>query len=333
MPGRGAAGGGLLPEHRGVKPPEFTVLIALYNKEAFIRRTLESALSQQHAAKEILIVDDGSTDGSVERIADLIGGPVRLVRQANAGPGPARNRGFAEAACEWVALLDADDLWLPDHLSTLAELVVQFPEAEVVNTAFDRVRAGELTELVPRNDMAVQGGLSNYFTKAGTNEGIWSSSVAIRKNAFAATGGFGPFWPGEDLELWARLALDRVLAASSKVTALYSYETGGLMEQESGTRFGPGEEPEHRLLSEALADPRYADKHADISSYLNRSFKLRVRQALYAADPGRARVFLGMIGAEERGGLAAYRVLSRLPAWALRAGMRGYRRIRRLRPG
>lgn len=96
------------------------VVIPLFDKAPLIHATLQSVLAQTLPPAEVIIVDDGSSDGSIDVIADLIGGPVRLVRQDNAGPGPARNRGTAEAHSEWIALIDGDDLWAPDHLATLA---------------------------------------------------------------------------------------------------------------------------------------------------------------------------------------------------------------------
>ena len=118
-----------------------SVVIPLYNKARFIRATLETALAQSHRADEIIVVDDNSTDGSVAAIEDLLGDRVRLARQANAGPGPARNRGVAEASREWIALLDADDLWQPNHLATLAEVAAQCPDAAIVAARHQRLAA------------------------------------------------------------------------------------------------------------------------------------------------------------------------------------------------
>ena len=84
-----------------------SVVIPLFNKAPFVRDMLKSVLNQTYPVAEIIIVDDSSTDGSVAAIDDLIGGPVRLIRQANAGPGVARNRGVADATSEWIAFIDA----------------------------------------------------------------------------------------------------------------------------------------------------------------------------------------------------------------------------------
>ncbi|MEM8668652.1 MAG: glycosyltransferase [Planctomycetota bacterium] len=92
-----------------------SVVIPCYNGRDFIAETLESVLSQTTAVNEILVVDDGSTDDSAS-IVESFGTPVRLLQQPNQGESVARNRGIEEASSDWIAFLDADDLWLPDKL-------------------------------------------------------------------------------------------------------------------------------------------------------------------------------------------------------------------------
>lgn len=92
-----------------------SVVIPCYNGARFLRETLESAVAQTHSPLEILVIDDGSTDDSAA-IAESFGPPVRVIRQSNQGESVARNRGIEEAKGNWVAFLDADDLWLPNKL-------------------------------------------------------------------------------------------------------------------------------------------------------------------------------------------------------------------------
>jgi glycosyltransferase involved in cell wall biosynthesis len=95
--------------------PTVSVVIPCYNGSRFLRETLASVLRQTEPVREVLVVDDGSTDGSAD-IAESFGPPVRVIRQANAGESTARNRGVEEARGDWVAFLDADDVWEPHKL-------------------------------------------------------------------------------------------------------------------------------------------------------------------------------------------------------------------------
>ncbi len=94
---------------------DITVVIPCYNGSRFIRETLESVLAQTLRPLEVLVIDDGSTDDSAA-IAESFGEPVRVIRQPNQGESVARNRGIDEARGEWIAFLDADDIWKPEKL-------------------------------------------------------------------------------------------------------------------------------------------------------------------------------------------------------------------------
>src|SRR5687767_11003972 len=91
--------------------PWFSVVVPLYNKRSFIRRAVVSVLSQSFTDFELIVVDDGSTDGSFEEIRDIADPRLRLIHQRNQGEGLARNTGMAAARGVWIAFLDADDMW------------------------------------------------------------------------------------------------------------------------------------------------------------------------------------------------------------------------------
>ena len=115
---------------------KFSIVIPLYNKASYIRQTLDSALAQHEADFEVIVVDDGSVDGSREIVAAYIENTgdsrVRLVSQANAGVAVARNHGIALARGEWVCFLDADDWLHPEYLKQMSQLVKDHPFAEAV---------------------------------------------------------------------------------------------------------------------------------------------------------------------------------------------------------
>lgn len=305
--------------------PGFSVVIPLYDKRPYIRRTLESALAQDYDRFEVIIVDDSSTDGGPESIDDLLGGKVRLLRQANAGPGPARNRGAQEACFDWIALLDADDLWRPDHLSTLADLVTAFPAADAVASGFRKVSSNAAIDDGPRQQ--VNGRLIDYFSEAAGREALWTSCVAVRRESFLALGGFGAFVPGEDIELWARLALDHRIAVTEVPTAFYVTGTGGLMERCRDARAGTfALQPIHATLAAALADPRYAPRHGVIRAYRDSLLRQSAWGALYDGNPSHARAFLAEL--DDRTGSLLPHLLALVPGAITARASRFYTRIK-----
>ena len=137
--------------------PSISVVIPCHNAAPFLRATIESILQQTRPATEVIVVDDGSTDDSAW-IAASFGPPVRVIRQENRGESAARNRGIEAATGDWVAFLDADDLWLPTKLERQAEVIRSAP-ADVVCVTCQFVLFGEgmedrRCELPPRYDSA-----------------------------------------------------------------------------------------------------------------------------------------------------------------------------------
>lgn len=119
--------------------PKISVVVPLYNKEAYIRRAVESALSQGPAVYEVIVVDDGSTDNGPAQLALLDDARLRLIRQPNGGVSSARNTGIEAATGEFVAFLDADDAWLPGFVDELLALMQAFPQAALYATSYVRV--------------------------------------------------------------------------------------------------------------------------------------------------------------------------------------------------
>ena len=110
-------------------PATISVAIPLYNKRREIARTIQSVFDQTFQQFEILVIDDGSTDGGADIVAQIGDPRVRLIRQANAGVSAARNHAISEAKTELIAFLDADDEWKPGFLAAIWDLRERFPEA------------------------------------------------------------------------------------------------------------------------------------------------------------------------------------------------------------
>lgn len=203
-----------------------SVVIPLYNKEKSIASTLRTVLNQTFSDYEIVIVNDGSTDGSVEEIEKVQDDRIRLVHQPNAGVSAARNRGIEEAKGDLIAFLDADDEWKPEYLATQYHLFQKYPECSVFACNYEfRDVSGKVTPtLIHKLPFVGEDGiLSNYFEVAScSHPPICSISIMVKKQAIQAIGGFPMgIKSGEDLLTWARLAYKYKIAFSRRICACY----------------------------------------------------------------------------------------------------------------
>lgn len=188
-----------------------SVVIPLYNKEQSIPSTLQSVLKQTYQDFEIVIVNDGSTDHSVEEVAKVTDPRIRLIHQKNAGVSAARNRGIEEAGGEYIAFLDADDEWKSDYLKIQYKLTQKYPECCVFACNYEfKDTQGKVTPTIIRKlpFKGEDGILSNYFEVSScSHPPICSISIMVKKNAIQSIGGFPiGIKSGEDLLTWARLA-------------------------------------------------------------------------------------------------------------------------------
>ena len=108
-----------------------SVVIPLYNKEASIAQSLKSVLSQEYDDYEVVIVDDGSTDGSVAVVEAINDPRIRLIKQENGGPSKARNTGVKNAKGEWILFLDADDEMLPGALEFFSKKIQKYTDVDM----------------------------------------------------------------------------------------------------------------------------------------------------------------------------------------------------------
>ena len=191
---------------------KISVVIPLYNKCDSVGRALQSVFAQTIRPLEIIIVNDGSTDGS-EKLVEALHNPIiRLFKQPNAGVSAARNKGIEEAQGNWIAFLDADDEWKPTYLETMQKLALLYPHCSILGSAYEMQdhldnRKSIILKKIPFT--GEEGVLSNYFEIAScSHPPLCSSAVMVRKDAIRNIGGFPVgITSGEDLLTWARLAV------------------------------------------------------------------------------------------------------------------------------
>ena len=205
-----------------------SIIIPLYNKEASIATALRGVLAQTYQDFEVVVVDDGSTDGGAAVVETFDDPRIRLIRQANAGVSAARNRGIAEARGEHVAFLDADDEWMPQFLEEIAALIAEYPEckARATNYIFNSNGVKSPTILRKMPFAEGRGVLTNYFEVAScSHPPMWTSAVCIDRDLLQEISGFPlGIKSGEDLLTWARIAVRTQWAYSLKPMAQYNVE-------------------------------------------------------------------------------------------------------------
>ncbi|MDM5272546.1 glycosyltransferase family A protein [Sulfurovum sp. zt1-1] len=205
------------------------MVIPLYNKEHYVARAIQSVFDQTFQDFEIIIVDDGSTDRSMEAVKNFDDPRIHLISQKNAGVSAARNKGISEAQYTLISFLDADDYWEKDFLATMWRLYEKYENCSVFAVNY-RILLNNGTMQTPiinglPEDFR-EGVLNDYFQIAAKSDPIICSiSFAVKKNAIEAIDGFPlSIRAGEDLLTWAKLAAHFDIAYSLEPKAVFSRE-------------------------------------------------------------------------------------------------------------
>ncbi len=211
---------------------DVSVIIPVYNGEQTIGRAIASVLGQTMPPRELIIVDDGSTDqtksviGSIESVQV----PIRYVYQENARQAAARNHGARVAGGEWLAFLDADDVWLPEKLALQAKVVQEEPELHAVIGNYlirDGQREFRCIPDVIALDRTTPAGLleANFF---------WLPAVVLKKSAYKALGGIDEeFRNAEDVDLGFRFCKQYQYRVIPDVVAIYQRRPFSSSQQEA----------------------------------------------------------------------------------------------------
>jgi glycosyltransferase involved in cell wall biosynthesis len=214
----------------GVMPtdvPKISIIMPLYNKASEVLASVASVRAQTLTAWELVVVDDGSTDGGADLVRDLGDPRIRVVSQANQGVSAARNRGMELASAELIAFLDADDEWRPRYAAAVLALAQDFPQAAWFATGYQirHPRDGVFDARLRGAPAGFQRGLlDGYFQVAMQSDPpVWSSAAAVRRSGLRAIGGFpAGITSGEDLLTWARLAVRFPLAYDRRPLAVFN---------------------------------------------------------------------------------------------------------------
>ncbi len=206
--------------------PQVSVVVPVFNGETTIRRTVASVLRQSFGDFEILVIDDGSTDRTAAIVREFGDARIRLLPFENRGLAASRNRGIRAARGEFIAFLDADDLWLPDKLALQVTALGQHPGAALAYGWSDCIDAEDRL-LLQGNHIEASGKvyeqllLRNFFDNGST--------TLVRA---AAVGGSNIFdeslQAAEDWDLWLRLAWDHEVVCVPRVLTLYRVHAGAM---------------------------------------------------------------------------------------------------------
>lgn len=221
----------------------FSVVIPLYNKAPYIGKAIKSVLGQQFNTFELIIVDDGSTDGGAEVVEQFSDPLISLIRQDNAGVSTARNNGVKAAKYNYIAFLDADDWWDEDYLQAMFSLIKKYPDAALWAAKYYKVKHGRNIEANIGLDKGFKDGYIDYFKVYART--MWmpitSSSFIIRKDAFEQVGGFNHVLKfGEDFYLWLHIALKYKMVYLNKPLVYYNQDVNVQQRAVGGHRlWGP----------------------------------------------------------------------------------------------
>ena len=199
----------------------------LYNKAPYVGKAVESVVGQTYGEWELVVVDDGSTDGSGDTVKAFTDNRIHLMRQENAGVGMARNNGVAASHGEYLCFLDADDWWEPTFLEEMAGLIERHPDAGIYGTGYYIVKNGKKRVAPIGVDEGFTEGDINYcqvYAKTLCMP-LTSITVCMPRTVFEEAGGFPTgIRLGEDFLLWIHTALKHPVVLLNKPLSNYNQD-------------------------------------------------------------------------------------------------------------
>lgn len=209
--------------------PFFSIVIPLYNKENYIENTIKSVLNQRFTDFELVIINDCSTDNSFQLVSQFDDIRIKLItHQKNKGLSASRNTGIKNASSHYIAFLDADDLWKPNFLEEIYQLIHKYPKASLFATNYEEIIDAN-TVVLPSNgteNLIHSIIIDNYFERSLKQPLYNQSSFCIKKEVFEKVGFYNEkITYGEDVDFNIRVHLIYKMAFSNQSLSQYILST------------------------------------------------------------------------------------------------------------
>jgi len=208
--------------------PFFSIIIPLYNKEKYIKKSISSVLNQSFINFEILVINDGSSDASVTIVESFKDRRIHLIHQKNKGVSSARNKGFKIAKGEFIALLDADDIWKKYHLQNFVNSIKEYPKEKIFCNNYSlqfSLKSNKNTRFsyLPSSKNIVL--ITDFFRSSLNNSISTGSTICFNHSILEGQFLFDEtIKSGEDTDLWIRLGLHFNFVFNLDVSAVYNKE-------------------------------------------------------------------------------------------------------------
>lgn len=204
---------------------KFSIIVPLYNKEESVGSTIQSILDQKYRNFELLIINDGSTDNSLNVVSSFNDERIRIINKENGGVSSARNLGIKEAKYEWIVFFDADDIMYENALSEYVNLSLKFPDILVLVASYDKMIKGKLIKYPSSESNYI---IYNYekaevFSLLRTKMSVvMTLCICVNKKCFQVVGMFNVNYTNyQDIDMWKRLLMKYDFAKSEKSVAIY----------------------------------------------------------------------------------------------------------------
>ncbi|TPD73565.1 glycosyltransferase family 2 protein [Flavobacterium microcysteis] len=204
--------------------PLFSIIIPLYNKQNYIAATLQSVLDQTFSDFEILVINDASTDNSLAVAQEFNDSRIKIINHPiNKGLPASRNTGIDNAGARYLAFLDADDIWKPQYLEKIHELIINYPEASLFATKYVEIYNNSTP--IELSHQVETGMLDNFFVQNSIKSIYCPSSLCIEKVVFEKVGYYKDIYFGEDIDLNIRIHLAFKMAYLNESLVRYNFHS------------------------------------------------------------------------------------------------------------